>query len=309
MNLPFYKSACNKALRVKFTQQQVHTNLPLHLLNFIYLPVLITISSCYSPRYVYSPSTQNIPQLNKKGDINVGGYFASGGGSSSRNYPGVHNYNLGMDVHSAYSVSDHFGVMINKYNRWEKNDGANDFNLGDDAIINYRRTLTEFAAGYFTPLKNDRENNFFQVFAGTALGNFRLNETSLSNGIPFKRFHKSNITKMFIQPGFIFGQKKNFSTSFSSRFNAVFYNKIKTDYNSTELHNYLLDDLSSSSVFFWEPAINFALGFKKIKGIRLSAQSGFAVLMNRRFIDYRTINFAIGVIANKDLFKNLHKSK
>jgi hypothetical protein len=269
----------------------------------IFLVICIIISSCYSPRYVYSPPTQNIPQLNKKGDINLAGYFAAGGGSSSHQYPGLYSYNLGMDVHVTYALSDHFGLMVNKYNRWEKNDGANDFNPGDSAIVNYHRALTEFAAGYFTSSKRDRGNNFFQVFGGVAFGKFRIRESSLNNGFPFTRFHNSNITKLFVQPGFIFGQKRNFSTSFSSRLNAIFYSKIKTDYNSTDLDKYLLEGLSSSAVFFWEPAMTFSFGFNKIKGIRLNLQSGFAVLMNKRFIDYRTVNFAFGIIANKELFK------
>ena len=166
-----------------------------------FLLMIFLISSCYSPRYVYSPSTQNTPQLNKKGDINLGGYFASGGGSSHPN-SGIHNYNLGIDLHSAYAVSDHFGVMINKYDRWEKNDGANDFYVGDNAIVNYRRSLTEFAAGYFGAVKRDRQNTFFQIFTGAALGKFSFNETSLSNGIPFTKFHKTSITKLFVQPGY-----------------------------------------------------------------------------------------------------------
>ena len=304
-DIPGYKS-----LKVNITQSQAHHNQPLRfVLNQSYFVLmLLAFSSCYSPRYVYSPPTQNIPQINKKGDVILGGYFASGGGSSRRDYPGVHNYNLGMDLHSAYALSDHFAVMINKYNRWEKNDGANDFNPGDNAIVNYHRALTEFATGYCTSLRKDKENSFFQVFGGVAVGKFRFNETSLNSGIPFTRFHSSNITKIFVQPGFILGQKKSFSTSFSSRFNAIFYNKIKTDYNSTELNNYFLEDLSSSPVFFWEPVMTFSFGFKKLKGIRLNIQSGFAALMNRRFIDYRTINFAFGVTTDAELCKSSRKS-
>ncbi len=311
MNSLLHYTPANKAPGVKIIQQHAYCSYrPLHFLNQPYLFVMVLVfSSCYSPRYVYSPSTQNIPQINKKGDVILGGYFASGGGSSRHSYPHVHAYNLGMDLHSAYAMSDHFAVIINKYNRWEKNDGANDFNLGDSSIIKYHRGLTEFGAGYFTSMKRDREHNFFQVFAGVSFGKFRLNETSLNNGIPFTRFHNSKITKLFVQPGFILGQKKKFSTSFSSRFNAIFYNKIKTDYNSTELDNYLLDDLSSSPVFFWEPATTFSFGFKKLKSFRFNFQSDFAVLMNKRFIDYRTINFAFGITTNAELFKNLHKTK
>ena len=48
-------------------------------------------------------------------------------------YAGSQDYNLGMDLHSGYALSDHFAIMINKYNRWERNNGANDFAIGDSA--------------------------------------------------------------------------------------------------------------------------------------------------------------------------------
>ena len=277
--------------------------------NFIYLIILLTFSSCYSPRYVYSPSTQNIPLLSKKGDSKLGGYFTAGGGSSNFAYTGLDSYNKGIDLHIAYALSDNFGIMINKYNRWEKNDGANDFNIGDSAVIKYRRGLTEIAAGYFTSLKREGKNTFFQVFAGVALGKFYLKENSAINGSHFTRFHNNNITKLFLQPAVTTGQQRNFSASFSSRFNAVFYNNSKTDYSFTELNNYLLDDLSASAVFFWEPSMNYSFAFKKLKPIRFDVQTGFAVLMNKRFVDYRTINFAFGVTTNPDLLKKKNKKQ
>ena len=170
-------------------------------------------------------------------------------------------------------------------------------------IIKYKRGLTELAAGYFTSLRKDSKKSFFQLFAGVAFGKFNLNDNSLNNGIHFSRFHITHITKIFVQPAIIIGQQQNFTASFSSRISEIFYNKINTDYTATELDKYLLNDLSSSPVFFWEPAINYSLGFKKLKGIRVGFQSGFAILINRRFVDYRTINIALGIIANNDLFK------
>ncbi len=141
--------------------------------NFVYIFILLTYSSCYSPRYVYSPSTQNIPLLSQKGDSKLGGYFTSGGGSSKFGYTTWQSYNRGLDVHIAYALSDNIGIMINKHNRWEKNNGANDFNAGDSAVVKYNRGLTEIAAGYFTSLQKENKNTFFQVFAGLAWGKFQ----------------------------------------------------------------------------------------------------------------------------------------
>ncbi len=276
--------------------------------NIVCVIILLTFSSCYSPRYIYSPPTQNIPLLNKKGNSKLGGYFTAGGGSANFAYTSIKNYNKGIDLHMAYALSDHFGIMINKYNRWEKNNGANDFNTGDSAVIKYRRGLIEFAAGYFTSLKRGR-NTSFQVFAGMASGKFSLKENSANNGTRFTRFHNNNITKLFLQPAITVGQQKNFAASFSSRFNAVFYKNLKTDYSSSELNNYLLNDLSVSPVFFWEPSMNYSFAFKKLKAIRFDFQAGFAILINKRFVDYRTINFAFGLVSNPDIIKKKKKKQ
>ncbi|MEO6328087.1 MAG: hypothetical protein ABIO55_04110 [Ginsengibacter sp.] len=273
------------------------------IIKYVSLFILPVFFSCYSPRYVYSPSTQHIPLVKKRGDFNVGGYFATGGGSSNIAHVGSQNYNAGMDLNSAYALSDHFAIMINKYNRWEKNNGANDFNIGDSSIIKYKRGLTELATGYFTVLRNHSKKSFFQLFAGVAFGKFQINDNSVNNGFHFSKFHNANIAKIFLQPAIIIGPQENFTASFSSRITEVFYNKINTNYSATELDNYLLTGLSSSPVFFWEPAMNYSYAFKKPKGVRVNLQSGFTVLLNKRFIDYRTINLALGITVNNDLFK------
>src|SRR5687767_10270467 len=96
-------------------------NKQLPLLACLSLVLLIGFSSCYSPRYVYSPSTLNIPALHKKGDLRAGGYFATGGGNPPITLDSKREYNSGVDLHSAYAVSGRFAIMINQYNRWERN--------------------------------------------------------------------------------------------------------------------------------------------------------------------------------------------
>lgn len=282
--------------------------MPGPLTKYLSFFTLTVFCSCYSPRYVYSPSTQNIPLLGKKGDITAGGYFATGGGGSKAAYAGSVDYNLGMDVHIACALSGHLAIMINKYNRWERNNGANNFSVGDSSVIKYRRGLTELGAGYFTSRGTGAKNSF-QVFGGMAFGNFQINDNNTGSSIHSARMHHSRITTVFVQPAIIAGQYKHFTASFSSKFSALFYHKIVTNYTATELNNYLLNNLSASPVFFWEPAMNYSLGFKKLKGIRIDLQSSFAILMNRRFVDCRPINIALGTVIGSDLFKKNTKRK
>lgn len=96
----------------------------------------------------------------------------------------------------------------------------------------------------------------------------------------------------------------------------VYFNKISTDYTQTEQADYFLSDLTHSPVFFWEPAMDYVLGCKKMRGIKIELQVSFSVLMNRRFVDYRTMNFAMGIIsdlrfkhAGSSVIQPLHAAK
>lgn len=259
---------------------------------YIMLGSVPVLASCYSPRYVYSPSTLNIPALSKKSEVRVAGYVAENTGRTGA-LSNPTGSSIGIDIHLAYAVNRHFAVMVNQYNRWEDNGKDNDVFPGDSIIIKYFRNLTEVGAGYFKVLGDS--NSIFQVFTGVATGKFSIKERNASNNIAFNRFHKSNITKVFIQPAIIAGVHKNFTASFASRFSAIYYSGITTDYTASEQDKYFLTDLNRSPVFFWEPAMDFSFGFKKVKGVKLNLQSGFSVLINRRFIDYRTINFGVGI--------------
>ena len=256
-----------------------------------FIILLILLSSCYSPRYVYSPVTQNIPLLSKKKDLKLGAYAAGGLGSNDlRAYKDGSNF--GFDIHGAYAFTNHVAVMINFYNRWERNGSDNDIVAGDSIIIKYRRNLVEAGIGYFSSLG---QNTAFQFFSGVSSGKFYINESPALGRTSSGRFHFSKVVKIFIQPAIISGMHQNFTAAFSSRFSMVNYSAVQTDYSPSELHDYFLSDLSSSPVFFWEPAMDYSFGFKKIPHIKLEVQIGLAILMNSRFVDYRTVNLGLGI--------------
>ena len=257
--------------------------------------ITLVFVSCYSPRYVYSPVTQDIPLLSNKGDAKLGGYIAGGLGSNDLKQF-KNGSNFGLDFHAAYAFTNHFAGALNYYTRWERNGADNDVQVGDSILIKYKRNLFELGTGYFSTFNHS--NTSFQVFGGVAFGKFTINESNPPNRVPYARFHSSDITKISIQPAIIAGIHKNFTAAFSSRFSMVYYNHIKTDYSETELKDYFLSDLSRSPVFFWEPAMDYVFGFKKIAGVKLELQAGISVLMNRRFVDYRTINFGLGITSN-----------
>ena len=266
--------------------------------------IIFFFSSCYSPRYVYSPVTQNIPLVSKKNDLKVAAYFSSGLGSNDLQVY-KKGSNLGLDIQGAYAFTNKVAVILNYYNRWEKNGVDNDIVVGDSIGIKYKRNLIEVGLGYYSILNNT--NIAFQVFGGIGIGKFTIKETIAQNRTSSGRFHNSDVTILFIQPAIISGFIKNFTAGFSSRFSAIFYNNIMTDYTDSELKQYFLSELSHSPVFFWEPAMDYTYGPKKLPGIRLEMQLGFSILLNSRFVDYRTMNMALGITS--DLAFKRHASK
>ncbi len=254
------------------------------------------LASCYSPRYVYSPPTQNIPILKEKNDVEVVAFYAGSLNMASSNK----NYNRGMDLHAAYAVSDHFALMVNENGRWERN-GNSDFHPKDSSSLSYKRNFTEIAGGYYSRIGQNNKT-FFQIFGGAAFGKSTILDNAILSGIPVDKFHKSNVTKIFIQPAFIGNFTDNFSLSFSSRFTRVGFSHIQTDYTAEEVHRYKLDSLSNFKIFFFEPAMNITFGFPDVP-VKFRFQSTFSTLFGMHYFWYRKSNVAIGVVYNFQPFK------
>lgn len=267
---------------------------------------LLFFSSCYTPRYVYSPAAQNVPLLAEKGDSKLGILYSTNlAGTKNIDGQTFSGYTNGIDVHSAYAISNKYAVQLNYFSRSEKNGG--DFaSYSDSSVLRYKRNLTEIGAGYYTNL-GDNKKLLFQVFAGIGLGKFSFTDNGLdAGGAATLNFHQANITKFYIQPVLIYQNKKRTAVSVSSRFSIINYSKIKTDYSADQLDGYELTGLGRSPVVFWEPAFIHAFGFKQLPFFRLEYQLGFSVLMNRRFVDARSFNFSAGLQAD---IHNLLKKK
>jgi hypothetical protein len=258
------------------------------------------LSSCYTPRYMYSPTNTNVPNLTKKGDSKLAAYYAFGiNGNKTRN--GVTQnqddfHNRGFDLQGAYALTNHIGLIASQSNRYERNSG-NFVNTIDSATINYRRGITELGVGYFGRFAKNK--SLVQVFAGYSFGHFSINDAGKDNASgPYTRFHNTSVKKAFLQLAIQSDLSPNFTTSFANRFNFVFFSNIITNYTPQEQESYLLSNLDGRTSVFWEPAIINNFGFKKMPGFRFEVQLGFASLVSRKFIDYRSVNLSIGTIAD-----------
>lgn len=250
-----------------------------------FISILLIATSCTSPRYAYSPSAHNVPVLTKKGDSKLGGVYSTNfAGEEKRDGKVIDNRARGFDIHGAYAISDHFAVQASYFNRWEKTEG------GPDSInLNYNRNLTELGIGYYMPL-NEKQNIIFQFFIGAGLGSFKFTDIDkLGNN-----YHQANITKIYLQPAFLFRSQGSFTSAVSIRGSIIGYSKIKTSYTATQLSDYKLDRLNSREKLFIEPAFTGSFGFKNLPGFRLEFQGGLSFLLSRTFFDYRFANFSLG---------------
>lgn len=274
--------------------------------------LIFYFSSCYTPRYVYSPSAHNVPVLSKKGDSKLAiNYAVNPLTNSSDNTSGSKAKGHGIDVQFAQALSGHWAIMVNCFNRTERNSGDFDSGNRDSVTINYKRRLVEIGAGYYHIL-GDNKQAVFQVFGGIGFGKSDFTDEGRNfNSLYRTRFHNMNLIKLFIQPAFMLRSKNNFAASFSSRNSLIFFKNIRTDYNTNELNNYKLDSLSISPRLFWEPAVVNTFGFKQLPGVQFEFQLGFAFLVSSRFVDYRSFNFSTGILVDLPVLlrKKTHEAK
>ena len=260
-------------------------------MSFFFLPFLIIISlicsmvSCNTPRYIYSPSAHNVPVLTKKGDSKIGAVYSTNlTGEEKRDGNLIDNRSRGFDLHGAVAITDHFAVQASHFYRWEKSSGG-----ADSLTVRYKRNLTEIGLGYYLPV-NDKKNFIFQFFGGVGLGKFSFTDVDKFGS----NYHQANITKIYLQPAFLFRSKGSFTTSIALRFSDINYSSIKTSYSSGQLSDHHLDDLTNRGKVFFEPATVSSFGFKNLPGLRFEVQGGLSFLMSRNYIDYRIFNFSIG---------------
>jgi hypothetical protein len=265
---------------------------------FLYLTFYIIVSaSCYTPRYVYSPSAHNVPVLLKKGDSKLA--FDLSTNFSKKNASDAvvkDNKSSGIDLQGAYAITNKFALQLNYYRRTEKNNGDFSASNLDSSVINYKRNLTEIGVGYYRALLHNRQA-IFQVFAGIGFGRFGFTDIGRDqNNVFHNRFHQMDVTKLYVQPAFTIRSKRNFTASLSSRFSVIYFHNIQTDYTVAEQDNYKLDSLNYRPHLFWEPAVINTFGFKRLPGLQLEFQAGLTLLESRLFIDYRSFNFSLGIL-------------
>ena len=211
---------------------------------------MVFLNACRTRRYVYAPSPPNNPYFKEKGDSKISAYYSVGGNDGSNS--GKQNH--GFDIQAAYAVTNHWALTFDHFSRKEKD--IYDFykysryNIFDSSVVNYQRSITGFGGGYFIGL-NERKKITFNIYGGAGFGKFNINDkgTDDSSAV-YTRFHKTNVVKWYIQPGFNFMPGKYFWFSITTRFVFTRYSGITTSYSQQELEGLHLTNLENKALAF-----------------------------------------------------------
>ena len=237
--------------------------------------LLILLNACSNPRYVYAPAPPNNPYFKQKGDSKISAYYAAGGNDGSSS--GEQNH--GFDVQAAYAITGHWALTADYFSRKEK-DVYNYYQYGlfDSSVVSYRRNMVSIGGGYFFGL-NKRRKITFNIYGGAGLGKFSISDKGIDDSASvYTRFHRANVVKWYIQPGFNFMPGNYFWCSFTTRFVFTRYPTVNTSYSYPELDGLNLLNLANRTLSFFEPSFNIQFGIPSCPWLKIN--SGFTLSAN-----------------------------
>jgi len=258
------------------------------------LSICITIISCRTPRYVYSPAPPNNPYFREKGESKLAAYYSTGADADEL----TSEYNNGLDLQAAYAVSDHFALTADYFKRNEK-DGIYEYDRTyfDSSIVRYNRHLTNFGVGYFTTVTKDK-NIAFNIFGGLGFGKYSFTDNGYNNGVGYHRDYRSDMSKWYIQPSVNFFIGNYFRTGLISKISFVHFKNIETSYTPDELDYLDLNWLPGKTLSFFEATWNTQVSFKNMRWFYLDGGltvSSDPFVSNESNLEARNFNVSIGV--------------
>jgi hypothetical protein len=255
--------------------------------------LIIQISSCRTPRLIYSPSPPNNPYFREKGESKLAAFYSGGDSNKASG-----EYNLGFDLQSAYAITNNLALTAGYFQRNEKEVfSLFDRRHFDSSVINYKRKLTDFGMGYFKALGKSRVA-FFNLYAGAGFGNFSFTDRGIDSlGMNYNRAYSNDMMKWYIQPSLNLFPGENFRLGFIWKYCIVNYSNQQTSYTVHELNYFDLDLLKKKTLDFFDMTLNTQVSFK---GAKWLAIEGSVTLSSDPFensvnLEARNFNASIGV--------------
>ncbi len=206
--------------------------------------------------------------------------------------------NSGVDVQSAYAISNHVAFMVNYFNRKEKDTYSRDNNVFDTSTVDYKRNLLELGVGYYIAL-NQEKTITYNIYGGIGVGKFLIDDNGkdlLNNN--YNRQFNTNIFKPFVQGSFNFMLSEYFKFSLGGRLSFPNYKVYTSTYSNSEVAHFYLNTVDGKGFTFFEPTINIQFGFPAVKWVQIETIFTACNRTPIRTPAARTLNFSLGLTAD-----------
>ena len=270
--------------------------------SFLAAIILVFITSCNTPRYIYSTTSQNLPSLKKKGDFQVDGFYSTNGDNAT--YSDSVRYSHGADFNAAVAITNHWAITGMLGYRWEKEAYSENYLIGGTlqsiSSVKYKRLNWEIGGGYYTSIH--RQNRvFLQLFGGVGAGQYEMRErgelydysTVPPGTVAVNRYHENNVFRFYLHPAIHFHFNRYFKMAVAAKFLNVRYSDIKTDYLVPELESYRLTPLEGKTFSFFEPCVDLKFNIPNAEWVAPHIQ--FSVSTPLSNYDTRKFNASFGI--------------
>lgn len=209
----------------------------------------LIISACLflagcSPKY-YVPSTQNVPLLSEKGELDL-------------NLNGNHQH---VAFQGAYAATKGLGLQLN---------GALVLPQDEENGNGGSGSFVEIGAGYYRPILAHWVFETYGIFGAGGMNNHFPHTSDTYQGTDGRI--SATLYRYGIQPNFGY-RSKHFFAGISSRLMAVTYTDIKGSlvFDGVDQGDYLHDN---NTIFLFEPALTLKVG---IEWLKLQVQVGYSL--------------------------------
>ncbi|WP_153799845.1 hypothetical protein [Foetidibacter luteolus] len=244
--------------------------------------------SCHTPRNIYSPSVPNNPYFRQAGDSKLSVLY-------SGNNNGDQYLNYGLDVQAAYAPINRLALTFSHYGRTERDVYPVKLNnIFDSSDVRYKRKLTEFGAGFFSPVIPGSVITY-NIYGGYGFGNFSINDNGMVDSADYNRTYRSNMRKWYLQPGINLIFSRYFRLGLVYRVAWVKYSGINSTYTDRELSYFSLDKIANRTLTFKDFTFNTQFGFPKITWMKLDLGVTFCGAPRGDYPEIRNFNAFAGL--------------
>ena len=249
--------------------------------NFVFLLILITLSSCSG--YYYTASPHHVPLNTGKGELktNIGINSLQAGYTISNH---LSLFTTGYYRYKATNIS--FETMLGKENSGDDihADKSYEINLGGSYFYNYNKLV-------------------FEVLFGAGIGNLEFEHVIDLYEADYEFNLNSQKYNIFIQPNIGIKFNEHISLNLSTKFSQQHLYNIKTDlvwgdYTNEAISDDYFFNKSNANLYFIEPGLTFQFGGERVK---MQTQIIPVFNLSETYIRYRELSLNLSLFVNLNL--------